>query len=183
MKINLFTINPDGEEFSVDQTNTEVSEELSDLLKGSDFQCSFRLTPLGDAVEIKGEFTAKLPLDCSFCSEDYAYPIQFDYSDYLVADEKTRIRKSKPGQEIIADGEAGNTEENVGVEAENFVLALYLRDKIGFSIPFQVPCATELDKCEKYAYSQKAMMRHKAPELEETNPFSALKDLDIDKKR
>lgn len=183
MKINLFTIHPDGEDFALTEAETEVAQELSDLLKNNPFQCNYRLSPLGDAIEIKGSFQSKLPLACSFCSEDYGYSIDVEFSDYLVPDEKTRIRKSKPGQEILVDPSDSGKEENVGVEGEFFYPAEYLRDKIGFALPFQVPCEKELDQCEKYAYIQKTINRHKAPELEEKSPFSALKDLEIDKKR
>lgn len=179
MKINLFRISPDGDNYSISQDNKDVAEELSDLL-GSEpsFQCDFSLKPLGDAIEVKGHFKGHSPQDCSFCGEGYPYPILIEFSEYLVPKEPPKKSQKQTSQEDELDQEDG-----LGVEFENFYPARFLRDRIGFALPFQVPCKTAEDKCENYAYAQKAVNRHKAPETDESNPFSALKNLEIDKKR
>ena len=157
-----------------------MAEELSDLTGGQEFNFDFHLNPLGDALELTGTLKAEIPMSCSFCSEDYNKSLQMDFKDYLVPTESQK--QNKPSNKEL-ELDPNDNEDNVGVENEYFYPAVYLRDKIGFEIPFQVPCMTKLEDCENYAYIEKSLNRHKAPDFEKENPFAGLKDLEVDKKR
>lgn len=184
MKISLSKINKDKESFHFTEENQEFSERLSDILGKAKFEIQLEVTELGEAIEAKGHFKAKPLLECSFCAEDYPYSLSFDFQEYLFPEEAKRAAKLSGEEEVhIKKVDLENKNGNdVSVVGDEFLFLDYIYDKVGFHIPFQVPCKDKKEYCENYTSIQSKIEAYKAPEEVSENPFAALKSLKVDKK-
>lgn len=184
MRISFRRLPAEGQTFSWTQADSEMQQTLAPQIGEAEFRVELNLKPVGEAIEAKGFFRCSLPLDCSFCAENYAFPLDFSFAEYLFARD-TQARGPSKLEEADKSWSKKQLDEadkmGVCVDGDDFLLGDYLFERIGFAIPFQVPCQSEKETCENYIAVQSKLAQHQAPESQDTNPFEKLRGLKVDK--
>ena len=88
LKIHLKEIPDEGENFSFSRSTGELNKTLEDILGQGDYEIQFSITPVGEAYELKGHFTAEMDLVCSRCAFDFNSKLEEDFHEILVISEE-----------------------------------------------------------------------------------------------
>jgi uncharacterized protein len=84
LEIELHELPPDGREFTYDRQSGELNGVLKDLVGTNDYQVRFKLTPMGNTYDLRGEIQTQLDLQCSLCAIDFKFPVKSQLHELIV---------------------------------------------------------------------------------------------------
>ncbi|MFK8137048.1 MAG: DUF177 domain-containing protein [Bdellovibrionales bacterium] len=180
MKIDLNTIQGEPLEFHLDPSSDSIKSAI-DTYKIKELSLDGSVESIGDAYQLNYTLKTKLPLKCSFCAEDFQKELNLKNSEQFFIDIKAERRRAET--EVRVDKDLSN-EDMSGISGSTLDLNQYFIDYLGFQIPFQLSCHPDgKSSCETYETLKSKASGKDMDEFEEDkSPFSALKNLQIDKK-
>jgi uncharacterized protein len=176
MIIKLNEINDDGEDFDFSSADEELAEGLSDVLKGKPFTAQLRIVPAGDAFDVQGNFSVKVPEMCSLCAQDIDVPVKERFHEILLVGMKNKT-DIKGSSEDFEDPDLNATH----IKNFEFNVADFLREQILLAMPIQPKCS---ETCQGLCVicgedrNQKDC-GHNPLEIPKKSAFSVLKDLKL----
>src|ERR1700722_3906937 len=84
IEINLKDLPAEGRDFNYTDQTKELTEALQDLIGQNPFEVNFRITPMGNAFDLRGTLKTGMDLQCSLCAMDMKYPVQVKLHELLV---------------------------------------------------------------------------------------------------
>lgn len=176
MIIRLNEINDDGEDFDLSSADEEVSEGLSDILKGQTFTARLRIVPAGDAFDVQGTFSAKIPELCSLCAEEINLPIDERFHEILLVGTKNKT-ELKGSSEDFDDPDLNATH----IKSFEFNATDFLREQILLAMPTQPKCSEQCKGLCLVCREDRNLKDcgHNPLEIPKKTAFSVLKDLKL----
>ncbi len=178
--VNLLEIPEEGERFSFSRESGEMNQALSGLLGDKDYRIQFSITPLGEAFNLKGHFSAKMALVCSRCAYDFESEIKEDFHELLVVtDELPRkgyLGKTNHTTEGIQEGPFFNE-----LRSPLFSISKFSHEIIALAEPIQPLGKENCDaNCENLLKAQsEGWLAPSESAPDSKTPFSALENLKL----
>ncbi|MBX9765625.1 MAG: DUF177 domain-containing protein [Bdellovibrionales bacterium] len=176
MIIRLNEINDDGEDFDLSSADEELREGLSDILKGQVFTAKMRIVPAGDAFDVQGNFTAKIPETCSLCADDIQLPLKERFHEILLIGTKNKT-ELKGSSEDFEDPDLNATH----IKNFEFNVTDFLREQFLLAMPTQPKCSEDCKGLCLICREDRNVTDcgHNPLEIPKKTAFSVLKDLKL----
>ena len=178
-EINLKDLPPEGREFSYDRESGELNHALKDLIEGNPYRVTFKITPMGNAFDLKGEVQTTLDLQCSLCAMDFRLPVTQKLNELLViqkpmnkGDQMTKVNHA---HEWVEEGP-----DYLLLESDSFQVANYIHEVIGLAEPIRPLGKPDCDtSCENISPEVKQYLACGGKDLIKANPFQVLEKIKL----
>ncbi|MCB0391487.1 MAG: DUF177 domain-containing protein [Bdellovibrionales bacterium] len=179
-KINLNEIPEEGEKFQFSRKSGELNKYLEDILHGGEYSIEFRITPVGEAYELKGAFEADMSLVCSRCAYDFKRVIKEEFNEILVISEELprnghlgRTNHSSEG--FLQEGPFFNE-----IRSPQFSISNFVHEIIALAEPLNPTGKSDCNEnCENYKTALAEGWLKSDPESknQQKSPFDVLAQL------
>ncbi len=187
MKIRLGEIPDEGRNYTYDRSTGEMNAELEDLIGTHPYAVDMFIKPIGNAYELRGSLKTTLSEVCSKCGYDFELPVDRKFNE-IIFEEENEHRKSQGvhGNQSVNFSDEGTS--MVPVRGNVFDAGNYTHEAIALAEPFYPTCgpngsclhADEVaEVVERLEREANAAVNEVS---EKTNPFAALKDLELSRK-
>jgi uncharacterized protein len=174
LQISLKDLPPEGRTFTYTQETGELVPVLEDLIGRNPFKVEFKITPVGNAYDLKGSISAGMDLQCSLCAMDFKHPVKEQIHEFLVmqkplnkGDQQT---KANHAHEWVEEGP-----DYILLESEVFRVDSYVHEVIGLAEPIRPLGKPDCDlDCENMSESTKKWLIAGGSSEIRTNPFLVL---------
>lgn len=184
MKIRLFEISENGEDFFWDSQSGELNDILKDIIGCQKYETKFNIKPMNNKnFVLTGSITSTVPEQCSLCCEDFKMPISTSFHEILVPKlEEGRTDHYTKANHITSDhsnsDQLGST-EYVGTE---FDMGEFLHEALAIEVPLvPVPEQDSQGNCSSCGENIKnksfSYIEDDSKLVE--SPFSALKNIKL----
>src|SRR5687768_15042658 len=83
-QIVLKDLPSDGRDFVYTRESGELNATLADLIADNPYEVRVKLTPMGNAYDLRDELTTDLNLLCSLCASDFKFPVKQQMHELIV---------------------------------------------------------------------------------------------------
>lgn len=187
MKIRLGEIPEEGRNYTFDRTTGELNAQLEDLVGAHAYAVDMFIKPIGNAFEMRGSVKTTLSEVCSKCGYDFELPVDRKFNEIIFEDENEH-RKSQGVHGNQSVNFLGEGPSMIPVRGNVFDAGDYTHEAIALEEPFYPTCGVN-GTClhaDEVAEVVERLERQAADAVvevtEKTNPFAALKDLDLGRK-
>ena len=97
MLIDLLTVKKNGLFYDFNESSSEMSEALMDILGKIPFKIHVTIKPLANVYKVSGSFHSHSKDVCSRCGYDICYPLQTPINEIIII-EKQRPRNTQASQ-------------------------------------------------------------------------------------
>jgi uncharacterized protein len=187
MKIRLGEIPEEGRNYTFDRQTGELNSTLEDVVGSHPYAVDMYIKPIGNAYEMRGTVKTTLSEVCSKCGYDFELPIDRKFNEIIFEDE-TEYRKTHGvhGNQSVNFSDEGTS--MIPVRGNVFDAGNYMHEAIVLAEPFYPTCgingtclhAEEVEQVLQQLEQQAA--EAVAEVTEKTNPFAALKELELPRK-
>lgn len=179
LHINLKELPPEGEEFTYSAKSGELTPALKDLLGANDYQVSFRITPMGNTFDLRGNITSAMNLQCALCTIDFKYPVELKLHELIVinkplnkGDQQTRANHA---HEWESEGP-----DYILVDSPTFDVATYVHEMVALTEPLQPLGKPDCDaNCENLAVFKSSIKASQDDGFAKANPFKVLEKIKL----
>ena len=187
MKIRLGEIPEEGRSYIFDRQSGEMNAALEDVVGSHAYAAQMHIKPIGNAYELRGSVSTTLSEVCSKCGTDFELPIDRKFTEIIFEDE-TEYRKTHGvhGNQSVNFSDEGTS--MVPVRGNVFDAGDYLHAAVVLAEPFYPTCGTNgaclhAEEVEQVLKQLEQKAAEAVQEVtEKTNPFAALKELDLSRK-
>lgn len=173
MIIGIRDIPFSGKTMHFTEADADLRDALGDIVRKNAIELNITLFPVEGGADLHGEIKTKVPMDCSFCTNEISIPVSERFHELIMIGKSDRFH-SKHGQDQVSDDL-----ELSYVNAPEYDLAPLLREIVQSNSPIQPKCLERggpegSPKCiadwdyKKYSDEESDI---------KTNPFAVLKDL------
>ena len=175
MLIKLNEIPAEGLFFKLDQTDRKMAKALKDLLADNPFQVEVHILPINRGYEVYGKILGVRTLECSFCLCEFQQPFYEKFHDLYL--------KNK-GAHTLQISDISSDFEVFPLKSLKFSLSYFLHEILVLTTDFQVLCQKDChglcpDCGNNLNYEKCLCQLKKDQEIQKSNPFSVLKELQI----
>jgi uncharacterized protein len=174
MKIRLNEIPEDGRQYLINRQTAELNAELQDLIQNAPYNVNLYIRPINSRdFDLTGEIATHTVEQCSYCAEDFNFPIQKKVREILIPEpEADRTGKYAKSAVSMSDDEGLTVSSYKGTQ---FDLGEFIHEAIALEVPFKPSC----EACLKKADSKPFIYDEKMGEDIKPNPFQSLKGLKL----
>ncbi len=178
MIIGIRDIPFSGKTLKFTEADTDLREALGDIVRKNAIELTITLFPVEGGADLHGEIRTKVPMDCSFCTNEISIPVTEKFHELIMIGKNGKFH-SKHGQDQMSDDL-----ELSYVNNPEYNLTPLLREIVQSNSPIQPKCLERggpegSPKCiadwdyTKYSDTNPGI---------KVNPFSTLKNLSVKKK-
>ncbi len=135
-EIALKDLPVEGRDFIYTRESGELNEALQDLIEDNPYEVSFKITPVGNAFDLRGQLKTGLNLECALCAIDFKLPVEQKLHELLVVqkplDKGDHLTKANHAHEWEASGP-----DCILLETDMFQIADYIHEIIGLAEPIR----------------------------------------------
>lgn len=143
-KIELRDLPADGREFVYNRETGEMNESLKELIQDNPYEVKFRMTPMGNTFDLRGEIATRLDLQCSLCATDYKLPVKQSLHELIVV-QKPLHKGDQQTRANHAHELADSGPDYIVLTDEVFDAAEYVHEVIALAEPLRPLCAPEAE--------------------------------------
>jgi len=187
MKIRLNEIPDEGRSYTFDRKSAELNSDLEDLIGAHPYTIDMFIKPIGNAYEMRGSVKTMLSEVCSKCGYDFELPIDRKFNEIIFEDEKGD-RKSQGVHGNQSVNFVGDGPAMIPVRGNIFDAGNYAHEAVALAEPFYPTCGANgtclhADEIAEVVQRLEEEAANAVGEIsEKTNPFAALKDLELSRK-
>ena len=173
-RINLNEIPEAGRQFVLSSETGELTSVLEDLIGTRPYKAEFIVRPIGDAYELIGRVSTRVPHVCSQCAEDLELPVDRKFKEILIEElpQEHKAHATHGSQSPDTDSQHTDVATYSG---NQFDAGEFLHEQVALGEPLYPECGTKECK-ERQAENKKFMY---VPEVKGHPGFEALKDLKL----
>ena len=177
MIIRLNEIPAEGLFLKIDQTDRKMAKALKDILADNPFHIEVHILPVDRGYEVYGKISGIRTLECSFCLCQFQQSFCENFHD-LYLKNKGKIAPTFQISDISSDFEI------FPLKSLNFSLSCFLHEILVLTTDFQILCQKDChglcpDCGNDLNYKTCFCQLKKDQEIQKSNPFSVLKELQI----
>jgi len=178
-EIALKDLPPEGRDFSYTRETGELNDALKDLIGPNSYEVTFKITPMGNAFDLKGSVRTAMDLECSLCAIDLKHPVHERLNEMLVVQKPLnkgdQLSKANHAHEWVEDGP-----DYVMLESEVFHVPDYIHEVIGLAEPIRPLGKPGCDmSCENLKDDVKRwLVGHETTTIKD-NPFKVLEKMKL----
>lgn len=182
-EILLNDLPPEGREFTYTRETGELSDTLEELIGPNPYRVHFKITPMGNTFDLRGEIDTGLDLQCSLCAMDFKLPVKQALHELIVV-QKPLAKGDIQGRANHAHEWADSGPDYILLDNDEFKAAEYIHEVIALAEPMRPLCAPESPEgCsnakERPERTWLSYGAEKAGEGIRSNPFSVLEKMKI----
>lgn len=132
--VRLNELPPEGLEVEFNQDSGELTTVLGDLIADNPYRMKLRLTPQGNAVELRGEIQTELNLLCSRCAIDLKHPVNLKIYEFLVV-ERPYVKGDRQARVNHAHECDDSGPQYTSLQSESFDLGAYIHELVALEEP------------------------------------------------
>lgn len=179
IQIPLKDLPAEGREFQYNRDSGELNECLNDLIGANSYQVQFKITPMGNAFDLKGSVQTSMDLQCSLCALDLKQPINVKLHELLVLQKPF----SKGDQQTKANHAHEWTDSGpdyIVLESDTFHVGDYIHEVVGLAEPIRPLGKPDCDiSCENLSENMKKWLDSGGAESIRANPFQVLEKIKL----
>jgi uncharacterized protein len=135
-EIILKDLPPDGRDFRFTNESGELNSKLEDLLGKNPYEATFKIMPMGNTFEMRGEIKTAMDLQCSLCGGDFKYKVNQPIYELIVPQKPlekgdSQVR-SNHAHELRIDGP-----DYILLESEVFDAGEYVHEAVALAEPLR----------------------------------------------
>tara|TARA_B100001248_G_scaffold262672_1_gene260731 strand:- start:1245 stop:1808 length:564 start_codon:yes stop_codon:yes gene_type:complete len=134
--IDLGHVSEEGERREFNEKDSDFTSKLEPFLQKHAIKLRADFHKVGPHYECKGEFQATADLQCGFCTENFAYPIDEKFHEILAPQWVNKMKASHTPKDLM-DSEV---EVLAGLEGEQFYLPDFINEMVAFTLPAHPRC-------------------------------------------
>ena len=183
-QIALKDLPNEGREFTFTRDSGELNEGLKDLIDSNDFHVQFRITPVGNAFDLRGSLKTAMDLQCSLCATDFKFKINLNLHE-LILIQKAFAKGDQQSRANHAHELSDGGPDYILLESEVFDVIEYVHEAIALAEPIRPIGRPDCDEnCEnlKDRVQRDWLTFGDDPKLSEkmgTNPFKVLEKMKL----
>ncbi len=184
-EIVLKDLPPEGREFAFTRESGELNSKLEDLIGQNPYDVRFRITPMGNAFDLRGEIKTAMDLQCSQCGGDFKFKVNQPVHELIVPQ-----KPMAKGDQQVRSNHAHELSESgpdyILLESEVFDAGEYIHEAVALTEPIRPLGKPDCDpNCDEtkpiverpwLSYGDKA---DKAGEGIRSNPFQVLEKMKL----
>lgn len=180
--ITLKDLPLEGRDFVYSRESGELNESLVDLIKKNDYQVEFRITPMGNAYDLRGKIKTYLDLECALCAMDFKFTVEQKLHELLI------VQKPLEKGDQLTKANHAHEWENQGpdyiiLDAEVFRVGEYIHEVVGLAEPLRPLGKPDCDiNCENLSEPVKKYLGvgdEGAANPIRSNPFQVLEKIKL----
>ncbi len=177
--INLKELPPEGEEFNYSAQSGELTPVLKNLLGTNDFEVKFKITPMGNTFDLKGNITSAMNMQCSLCTIDFQHPVDLKLHELLVINKPL----SKGDQQIRANHAhewESQGPDYILLDSPTFDVATYVHEMVALTEPIKPLGKPDCDvNCDNLAAFKSSIKALEDDGFTKANPFKVLEKIKL----
>jgi uncharacterized metal-binding protein YceD (DUF177 family) len=134
--ITLKDLPQEGREFSYTRESGELNQALKDLVGNNSYQVHFKIIPMGNSFDLKGQVNSSMDLQCSLCAIDFKYPLVINLHELLVIDKPLakgdQMSRANHAHEWESEGP-----DYILLKSDAFNVAEYIHEMIALAEPLR----------------------------------------------
>jgi uncharacterized protein len=136
-QILLKDLAPEGQEFVYNRETGELTPILADLIGPKNpYDVRLKLTPMGNAYELRGDIRTTLDLQCSECGGDFKYKVSQPVYE-LIVPQKTLGKGDSQARTNHAHEMTENGPNYILLETEIFNIGEYVHEAVALAEPIR----------------------------------------------
>lgn len=136
VEISLKELPVEGREFEYSSSSGELNSHIKDLVGSNPYLVKFRITPMGNAFDLKGTVKTAMDLPCSSCGNDFKFLVDIPLNEYLVR-QKPMSKGDFQGKANHAHEWSEGSPDYILLEGDSFHAGEYVHEAIALAEPLQ----------------------------------------------
>lgn len=179
LHINLKELPPEGEEFTYSSKSGELTPALKELLSSNDYEVQFRITPMGNTFDLKGNITSQMNLQCSLCAIDFKYPVELKLHELIVMNKPLAKGDQQTRANHAHEWEASGP-DYILLESGTFDVAEYIHEMVALAEPIRPLGKPDCDQsCDNLTAFKSEWQTKGNEEFAKANPFKVLEKIKL----
>lgn len=126
----------EGRDFRFTRESAELNPKLEDLVGSNAYEVAFRITPVGNAYEMRGEIRTVMDLQCSLCGGDFKYKVNQPINE-LIVPQKPLGKGDSQARSNHAHELSDSGPDYILLESEVFDAGEYIHEMVALAEPIR----------------------------------------------
>ena len=130
----------EGRDFEYSRETGELNEVLRDLVGDHPYRFAFRLTPVGNTFDLRGQITTRLSLECAVCTTPFELDVTRALHEYILIEPALAKRDHGTKANHAHEWEDGGPDYTI-LDADVFQVGEFAHEAVALTEPTRPLCA------------------------------------------